>query len=34
MGAGVGFLEVKPDSQAVLERWLDEAEKERVRQAG
>jgi hypothetical protein len=33
MGAGVGFLEVKPDSQVVLERWLDEAEKERVRQA-
>jgi hypothetical protein len=33
MGAGVGFLEIKPDSQAVLERWLDEAEKERVRQA-
>lgn len=33
MGAGVGFLEVKPDSQAVLERWLDETEKERVRQA-
>jgi hypothetical protein len=34
MGAGVGFLEVKPESQVVLERWLDEAEKERVRQAG
>jgi hypothetical protein len=33
MGAGVGFLEIKPDSQVVLERWLDEAEKERVRQA-
>jgi hypothetical protein len=28
MGAGVGFLEVKPDSQVVLERWLDEAKKE------
>jgi PilZ domain-containing protein len=33
MGAGVGFLEVKPDSLIVLERWLDEAEKERIRQA-
>ena len=28
MGAGVGFLQVAPDSQAVLERWLDGAEKE------
>jgi len=33
MGAGVGFVQVAPDSQAVLERWLDEAEKERQRQA-
>jgi hypothetical protein len=32
MGAGVVFLEVRPDSQAALERWLDEAEKERQRQ--
>jgi hypothetical protein len=29
MGAGVSFLEVGPESQAVLERWLDEAEKEK-----
>ena len=28
MGAGVGFLEVAAPSQAVLERWLDEAKKE------
>jgi hypothetical protein len=28
MGAGVGFLEIDPDSKAALERWLDEAEKE------
>jgi PilZ domain len=34
MGAGVGFLEVAPDSQAVLERWLDEAEQEKQRQSG
>ena len=34
MGAGVGFLEIAPDSQAALERWLDEAEQERKRQAG
>jgi len=33
MGAGLGFLEVAPPSQEVLERWLDEAEKERKRQA-
>lgn len=33
MGAGVGFLEVGPDSQAVLERWLDGAEQERKRQS-
>ena len=33
MGAGVGFLQVAPDSQAVLERWLDEAEKERQKQS-
>lgn len=32
MGAGMAFLEVRPDSQAALERWLDEAEKERQRQ--
>ncbi len=34
MGAGVGFLQVAPNSQAVLERWMDEAEKELKRQAG
>jgi hypothetical protein len=34
MGAGVGFLEVKPDSQLVLEGWLDGAEKEQRKQAG
>src|SRR5260370_36702600 len=33
-GAGVTFLEMARDSQAVLERWLHEAEKERKRQAG
>jgi len=33
MGAGVGFLEVGPPSQEALDRWLDEAEKERKRQA-
>jgi len=33
MGAGVGFLKVGPDSQAVLERWLDGAEQERKRQS-
>lgn len=34
MGAGVGFLEVAPPSQEVLERWLDGAEKEQKRLAG
>ncbi len=34
MGAGVTFLEMTPDSQTVLERWLSEAEQERKRQAG
>jgi hypothetical protein len=34
MGAGVGFLEVGAPSQEVLERWLDEAEREHQRQAG
>jgi PilZ domain len=33
MGAGVGFLEIGPDSQAVLERWLDEAQKEKEKQS-
>ncbi len=34
MGAGVGFLEVDAASKVVLERWLDEAEKEAQKQAG
>lgn len=34
MGAGVGFLQVAPDSQAVLERWLDGAAKEQQKQSG
>ena len=34
MGAGLGFVEIAPPSQAVLERWLDGAEKEQNRQAG
>ena len=34
MGAGLGFLEVGPQYQAVLERWLDGAEKEHQRQSG
>ncbi|HKV63882.1 MAG TPA: PilZ domain-containing protein [Candidatus Acidoferrum sp.] len=33
MGAGVGFIEMTPASQAVLEHWLDGAEKEQKRQA-
>ncbi len=33
MGAGVGFLEVAPPSQEVLERWLDGAEKEQQEQS-
>jgi len=34
MGAGVGFLEIDKDSQVVLERWMDEAEKEVQKQKG
>jgi hypothetical protein len=34
MGAGLGFLEVTPASQAVLERWLDGAEQEQHKQSG
>jgi len=34
MGAGLGFIEIAPPSQAVLELWLDGAEKEQKRQAG
>lgn len=33
MGAGVAFQEIQSDSQAVLERWIDELERERKRQA-
>jgi hypothetical protein len=33
MGAGLGFLEIAPPSQVVLERWLDGAEKDQKRQA-
>ena len=33
MGAGVGFLEVTADSQAVLERWMHGAEQELKRQS-
>ena len=32
MGAGVAFQQIKADSQTVLERWIDELEKERKRQ--
>ena len=28
MGAGVGFLEVAPNYQVVLQRWLEEAARE------
>jgi len=31
MGAGVGFLEVDENSQAVLDRWLDDAAKEALK---
>jgi PilZ domain len=34
MGAGVSFLEVAPESQTVLARWLDGAEKEQQRISG
>ncbi len=34
MGAGVSYVQIEPDSQTVLERWLDEAEKESQKQAG
>lgn len=33
MGAGVGFLEVDNASQAVLERWMDEAKREALKNA-
>ena len=34
MGAGVAFLEIQPQYQGTLERWLDQADKEQKRQAG
>lgn len=34
MGAGVSFQGIEPASQQVLERWLDEAEKDQQKQAG
>lgn len=34
MGAGVGFLEVDKASLVILERWMDEAQKEAQKQAG
>ncbi len=34
MGAGLAFLHVAADSQAVLERWLDEADREQKKLAG
>jgi hypothetical protein len=34
MGAGVGFLAVEPASQIVLDRWLDELEREHKRLVG
>lgn len=33
MGAGVGFLEIDKPSQIVLERWMDDAKKEALRNA-
>jgi hypothetical protein len=33
MGAGVGFLEMDNASQTVLERWMDEAKKEALKNA-
>ena len=32
MGAGLGFLEVDENSQAVLDRWMDDAAKETKKQ--
>ncbi len=34
MGAGVAFLAVEPPNLEVLERWLDEAQREVERQKG
>jgi hypothetical protein len=34
MGAGVKFTEIEQQYVPVLERWLDELEKDRVRKLG
>jgi hypothetical protein len=34
MGAGVAFLEVETTYQPILERWLDDAERDQQRRAG
>ena len=34
MGAGVAFLEVGPDYQPILERWLDEAKRDSRKHVG
>jgi hypothetical protein len=34
MGAGVGFLEMDNASHIVLERWMDEAKNEAIKQKG
>jgi len=34
MGAGVVFLQIEPNSQVALERWLNGAEKDNQRQVG
>lgn len=34
MGAGVGFLEMDNASQIVLERWMDDAKNEAIKQTG
>lgn len=33
MGAGVGFLEIDKAAQTVLERWMDDAKKEALKNA-
>ena len=33
MGAGVGFLEIDKPSQTILERWMDDAKKEALKNA-
>ena len=33
MGAGVGFLEIDNASKAILERWMDDAKKEALKNA-